>query len=342
MSYHYYFEKYSILYLIVGVFFYFAFLSTTGAQIPGFEQNLLIKVTPTTPSPYEEIVIEIESFITNLDRAEITWLVDGDTRLSGVGIKKLRIVVGDLGEETSVSIIIDTQEGNRIVKQLSFLPALVDLVWEADTYTPPFYKGKPLISSDNTLSIIALPQLTIDGRSFLNPKNLVYTWSRDRRILGSESGFGKQTLVIDGPSIFQDTIISVEVSSLDTSLRAHKTISITPQDPEILFYEKHPLRGILYNKALVGTFTLYSDEFVLRAEPYFMSNKDSKNNLEYNWTLDGKKITSVGNEQEITIRQTEGTGMSTIALEINNIRKFLQGARSSLTLRFGLKKEFSF
>lgn len=342
MSYNHYFKKYNILYLMVGVFFCFTLFSITEAQIPGFEQNLSIKVTPTTPSPNEEVVIVIESFITDLNRADITWLVNGETRLSGSGIKKLRIVVGDLGEETAVSIIIDTQEGDRIVKRLSFLPALVDLVLEADTYTPPFYKGKPLISSNNTLSIIALPQLTTDGRNFLDPKNLVYTWSRDRRILGSESGFGKQTLVIDGPSIFQDTTISVEVSSLDKSLGANKTISITPQDPEILFYEKHPLRGILYNKALVGTFTLHSDEFVLRAEPYFMSNKDSKNNLEYNWILDGKKITSIGRDQEITFRQTEGVGASTISLEINNIKEFLQGARNSLTLRFGLKKEFSF
>ena len=92
--------------------------------------------------------------------------------------------------------------------------------------------------------------------------------------------------------------------------------------PEIIFYENNPLLGILNNKALTN-YNLNAEELNIIAYPFFFSVEDT-DNLQFDWELDGKKLTHLSNE--IIFKQSdEGKeGASNIFLEIQNLKKIMQ------------------
>jgi hypothetical protein len=224
-------------------------------------------------------------------------------------------------------------------EEIIFRPSSVFLVWESNTYTPPFYKGKSLLTTDAAVTITALPWLTTSGVNFLNPQELVYTWSRNGRVLGSQSGFGKQTVTITGPSLFQEIDIKVEVVSFGGSLRAQNSLTLAPQEPEIVLYEKDSLRGVLWGVALGEEYVFSGDEATLRAEPYFFSKEDALNNASFIWSLNGNPV-SGAEEKEITLRRPEESGRSRIDVEIINNNRFLQTAKERLFVTFGQRARF--
>ena len=75
-------------------------------------------------------------------------------------------------------------------------PTSVDVLWSAYSYTPPFYKGKALAPSRGSVVLVALPQLVTRNGSPIEPKNIIYTWSRRGVILGKSSGLGKNQVVL--------------------------------------------------------------------------------------------------------------------------------------------------
>lgn len=329
-----------ITYFLIGLF---SFSFVAFAQISSVEKNISVTITPDIPGPSEEVVIEVESFISDLNRAEIKWLVDGKTAQKGRGLKVLRFTNGFLGTKTSITVIIDTQEGVHIERVFTFQPALVDIMWEADTYTPPFYRGKALPTSKSSITLVAIPQLTVDGKKILDPNSFIYTWSKDRRVLGKQSGFGKQSITITAPLLFQNSHIKVVVTSFGGSLTAKKEMFVVTGEPQILFYQKHPLEGVLYNKALRGIISLTDEEITLRAEPYFFSKDSLKSgDLDFLWSLNGKPFNSGDTQNEATLRQTGETGTAQVRLEVVNLKKLLQSAGSVISLRFGFDEEFRF
>lgn len=319
------------------IFLFFLGLTlNVSAQNNFIEQNISIDVTPEIPGPEESVLIEIESFITDLNRGQIVWRINGKTVKKGTGAKTLRFTNGSIGEKTNISITITTQEGLTFEKKLSFIPALVDIIWETDTYTPPFYKGKPLPTSESSLKLVALPQFSTNKKIIINPNNFIYTWSKDRRIIGKQSGFGRKTLTTKSPLLYQNSHIKVEVSSFDNSLRAKKEIFVFATEPNIIFYEKHPLLGILYNKALTGSFSFRKNEVVFRAEPYYFSQKDIlEKKVVFRWLLNGQLFEPTISPQEVVLRQTEETGgVARLNVSVNNLNKLLQNAGSFLSLQF--------
>src|SRR5262245_18430252 len=73
----------------------------------------------------------------------------------------------------------------------------VDLLWQGEVYTPPFYLGRALWSGQSRLTVVAVPHV---GSSAAN--SLVYRWTRDGEVLGNASGVGKRTLS------FNDSVLS--------------------------------------------------------------------------------------------------------------------------------------
>lgn len=307
--------------------------STTHAQVAP-PDPLSTRVIPQYPGPNTEVFIEVESFVTDLNRADIRFIVDGTTIQRG-GEKTFTLTTGDLGERTEVSIVALTQDAQRYEKTLVFVPATVDLVWEADTYTPPFYQGKAQITAENTITIHAIARLSTNGSTLLSPDNLVYTWRLDRREL-DQSGQGQDTITITGPQLFQDMVISVDVSSFGGSLRASKSLQLEAGAPELILYEKHPLLGIRYEEGFEGDIALTETEETLRVEPYFFSTEDIRNNnLIYRWEIDNTPFSPQGNPAEATFREVSGEGSARVSIEIENIAKLLQSAGHTFILAFG-------
>ena len=305
------------------------------AQTIDLTQNLSVTQTPERPRAYDNVSISIESYLVDLNSASIAWSVNSKLIEKGTGNKTFKVKLGGVGSLTTVGLSIRARTGESIDKTFAFRPAEVDLLWEAQTYTPPFYKGKALFSNQGRLRVVAVPNFRDSNGKTLPANNLIYTWKQDGQVLGDLSGYGKSTLIIDGPLLPRLTTISVETMTPDSQLVAEDVVSLRSLSPMILFYENNPLYGVMYHQAMGYNFTLKGSELTLAAEPYFFSG-DTKTGSETNftWKLNDNVVFGTDNG-EITLRNEKAqTGQSSLTLEITNSQKIYQSARQTLFLNF--------
>ena len=301
-------------------------------QVPGgFGGNISLTLSPEFPRPNERVTATLTGFSVDVSRAEISWSLDGALLARGVGAREVSFFAGKAGGSKTLTVLVASPIQGSYRETLSIRPAEVDILWATDGYTPPFYKGKALPTSKAPVTLVAVPSFVAASGRALAPETLVYEWRRDERVLSTESGFGKQRLTIEGPILFQDTVVSVMVSSLDKTLEAKKTIVLDAFLPKVLFYEKHPLRGVVYEHALGETFALPREEFVLRAEPYYFPKESvARGDLDFSWSVNSARVLS-DKREELTLRKEgETRGSSSVRLEIKDIVRLVQAAAALL------------
>ncbi len=232
-----------------------------------------------------------------------------------------------------------------MTESITIAPTEVDLLWEAKTYTPPFYSGKALPSSDAEITITAIPQFVTSNGNKLKSSELIFTWKRDGKVLGKDSGRGRDTIEITGPRIFNSTLIQVKVSSLGGTLHGKGFAQIFTVQPKIIFYKNDIILGMRYEKGIKDTLTLSEEEVNITAHPYFFSgNRRVSSDFDYNWNVDGSSVpSSPDDESSIVLRQIgEGEGSAVVTLSIQSIDKILQVARESFSVIFGTGKDTLF
>jgi hypothetical protein len=335
-----------VLYISIVLFLYLFFgipIYYSNAQIGS---DLEIQIVPQFPSAYETVDLSVNSFAIDLNRSRVEWYVDNELQKSGIDETDFQFQIGPSGSVARVKVVVIPVSGSRISRSTVVRPANVDIVWEAHSYTPPFYKGKALAPSRGFVIFSAIPELVTEKGVTLSPENIIYTWRESGITLGNASGYGKQSIVLEGEAVsLQPMSISVTATSFDGALEAHKSVQVRISDPEIVFYEKHPLEGILYEHALSDTATLEGEEITLRAEPYFFSLDDmAEEQLEYVWRVNDKTVLPVGQKvNEITLRREGGeTGTANVSLYIenNNLDKILQEAATTLLINLGVSTRF--
>jgi hypothetical protein len=311
-------------------------LINTDTGLPkGVVEQLSIDVIPEIPQPNEEVTISVESFSANLGAATFSWSVNGVQQEAGKGITQFTFNAPDSGEEVSVRLIIQKAEGGTIERNFSFAPSNVDLIYEAETYVPPFYKGKSLYTNASLLRFIALPNFVVNGVK-INDKNLVYKWYVNGSADQDNSGYGKNVFYYQGTLIERPVNIEVEVMSEDTTLTGKEDITVYPDLPEILIYEDNPILGIIFEKVVEGNFLLNRPEINLESIPYNFSVPQRDSYLiDYVWKMNGERIITGYQNNSVTLRNETGEeGLAVINLETNHFDKLLQTAATSLVLNF--------
>ena len=327
--------KYSVF--IVFVLCVLGLSGTVCAQINTISPTEInVSMLPENPGPNQPVSISLTSFATDINNANITWKIDGKTQKQGIGEKAFSFTAGAMGKETRIDITAVTAEGETINKTVVINPSTVDLIWQSDGFVPPFYKGKSLFSHQDRVTVIALPHITSGGGE-LSAKNLVYKWKNNDNVMEASSGYGKNSYTFDASLISRPVDIEVDITSPDTGDTAVTDITLSPIDPSIVFYQKNPLYGIEFQKALTGTVFLDSSkEITVTAMPfYFGAVSPSSSNLTYTWSINGSPVNNTSSQTEV-FRQKEGTsGASNISLSIENSSKILQSASESFNLLFG-------
>jgi len=295
---------------------------------------LEVTTLPRNPGPSEMIQVSLQSYLSDLDKATITWSLNGKVVKRGIGEKVLSFENGPSGKTTRLSISIITNTGETITKELSWNPVGLTILWEADTYTPPFYRGKALLSPQASVRAVAIPDNT-GGKSALSAGNLVYIWEKDGTIVSEASGYGKNSFAFRAPKPYEDTNVKVRASSLNNSINSETKIALTLTNPFILFYEKHPLLGVWYNRPFGTDINLNKKEISISAEPYFFSNEASSEiaTLKYDWEVNSNSVQNYGHT--ITLRNDTGAkGNSSVSLSMYGIRQTFQSAGQSLLVHF--------
>ncbi len=308
----------SIFSLTLGTFFLVPF-TIVQAQFTNEPTAGTITLTsvPANPAPGQTVSINVRSFNTDIDRATITWSVNGKQTASGLGLKDFVTRLGNVGSDTRISVIVLTEKGDTLTKDISFTAASVSLIWEADSYVPPLYKGKALLSRYTNAKIVAITQLGNTSTS-LSPQNLIYTWKKNGRNMASVSGYSKNTLQLDRYDTAEETTVKVVVSNQEGSLRIEKEITLNPVQPKLVTYIYNPLYGTLYTRALSGNYRVSTKELSLSAVPYFFNGGPATPILtDFSWSINNTRESPTNNV--FTLRNVaSATGTVNISIGASN------------------------
>lgn len=217
-----------------------------------------------------------------------------------------------------------------VVPSLGLEAQTVDLLWQGDTYTPPFYRGKALWSNQSRINFVAIPQGLGDSTK------LNYKWTKSGTVLGNINGIGKNTLTFVDSVLARPQTIKVEIVSSDKkTVLASRSVYVTPITPLLTVYENNPLYGFMFHKETDGTFALVDKEVTFTAFPLFFSVSNRQDSfIGYEW------LTNVGGEAEtknsVTYRSPDDTsGKSEVRVQASNIDKIMQSADKSFLIQFG-------
>ncbi|OGC80369.1 hypothetical protein A2943_01255 [Candidatus Adlerbacteria bacterium RIFCSPLOWO2_01_FULL_51_16] len=319
----------------------------SGAQITLAQvapEPVRFTITPEIPGPNEKVTIQAEGIGGLLGDAQITWQLNGKTMLSGSGERTFSFTTGALGSQQKVLVTIRPSAGSVVTREFVFAPSLINLIWEADTTTPFFYRGAALYSAGASVKVVTFPHVVIGGVE-ASANVLSYQWSLNGEPATAQSGTGRTTFTFEGSQLNLQEVVAVDVFLSGIKV-GHTEVTIPVSDPELILYQRDSLRGILYESALPGAVTLVGREFSVRAEPYYFSNTSLANgDLVYSWLLDGEETSSPDSPRGfLTLRQTGGSAGGAqleVTLQNNDLSKLGQAASAALQILFGAQSSAS-
>ena len=328
--------KKGFTFLIISLLISFVFsLPKNGLaqEINDYSSDFSIELVPDNPRPGQAVSAKIVSYQFDINRSDITWILDGKTIASGTGKKTADFVLPPLGQETVLTVSIITNEGVKTSKTKKFSGSDIDFLWQANTSVPAGYKGKALAGRKAYVKITALPSLySVSGA--VSRSNLIYDWTFNYKNLPDDSGAGKNTLLIRMNDM-GDYVIGVKVSTKDkrTSFQKYLHLSAEGVSPKLVFYADDPLEGPFYGKSIGNKITLKTKDINIRAEPYFFNQEDGKTT--YRWNMNGKSIKSGKKPNTISLVSEENSGQARINFEMEKeIGNNLQSADGGVNIAF--------
>ncbi len=319
--------KRSFIALLVVFCVFFAFRAS--AEIGS--GDIVLTVNPSYPKANQSVTATLSSFSTDLNAARITWTIDGEEMLSGVGKKTFSFNVGATGFATNLEAKIETLSGSVISKKSSILPTDIDMLWEAyDTYSPPFYKGKTLAPAEGMIKVVAFP----------NAQNIAgfnYKWKLDGTMKTEASGYEKNYYIYKNSYLEDKNIITTNVSDLFGNGIGLGSITITPvTEPKVLFYRKDQKIGVNWDSALMDNFSINPAGDTIVAEPYFIFPRDlGSKNISFKWLLNGEDTPLQNPINNLSVKLVSGkSGTANIKVIINNTKTLFESVTKELNVGF--------
>ena len=209
----------------------------------------------------------------------------------------------------------------------SVLAQSVDLLWQGETYTPPFYEGKALWSKQTNIKFVAIPQ------GLGSPAALNYRWTRNGTVLGNSSGVGKNSIKFRDSIFSKPYTMRVEIVNSSDKVLAESSLSVTAQDPVLLVYEKNPLYGYMFHQEVGQSFLLDKGEATLSAFPLYAGSAEREAAaFSYRWRA--SEGVSSGNSG--TYRAPEGAeGYAPVSLSFSDSGRVMRDIQKKFVIKFG-------
>ncbi len=299
--------------------------------VTGIERTLSITTTPAFPTAGEPVTLSLDGYAVDIDRSMVVWYVDEKEIKRGSGLRTLEVQAPPIGSEKRVRAVAEEPSGILATGEAALRPGSVTLMWEADSYTPPFYRGRALPGSQSPIRAQAVPDLRRDAAR-IPTNDIVFTWLRDGARFAS--GRGLTSVTFAGPSLFDMDRITVVAESLDGTIVARDETNLRGADPKIELYEHHPLFGTLYHRAFVGTVINREAEQKFAAVPFFAPHSPRDPNLIYKWMVNTTPIEPGPTTPDIlTIRREDAfAGIITIGLTLTSISNIFFQATNAWTV----------
>lgn len=315
--------------LVPGVIFaQFSLLETT--------PDLSITMEPSYPGPHQNVVLTLRNPFGPLTDGVVRWSAGGKTIAEGEGKESIEIQTGALGSKTVVTAALsDSPEAQT---SITIIPTSIDLLFEATSYVPPFFPGRPLPSPGTRVRLLTIPHFLSDGVEIPSSK-IVFTWRQNGAVVASVSGRGKASAILPAPALFGADVISVEARSQDGAYGGLASVRIPAIDPYPTLYLDHPLFGVEYYKALAETTNVPEAEMTFAAVPYF-ADTGSPNDprLSYLWEINGTRVVaSSTSASAITINANQSRGVARLSLTITSPFNVYLQAENSWNIIFGTR-----
>jgi len=267
------------------------------AQLFTSESTAEIRLSPEYPTDNQTVTATLFAPGVDLSTARIAWLINGKV-VPNENKPTFTFTTPSLGKTISIGALIEPINQEAIAAEISIHPTRVTLLWEGDTYTPAWYKGRALYTVGSRVRLHALAEIVSPNGTYLDSDSLVYIWKRNGVRLSDLSGIGKKTAIIDGSQFLSDDIIEVVVQSNDGKYSGSSAIRITPQKPQLRVYVFDPLLGIM-NYVSADTLTSINgttDNTFLQIEPFHADvTHPNDPNARYTWTLNNERATPLAN-----------------------------------------------
>ena len=304
----------------------------TSAQFNvGLGADVTLSLSPAHPTPGGSVKITALSTSVDLSGANLRWFKNQKEIAEGMGLSEIDIVAGPLGSETSVRVEIAENDIEVASAEARVRPTEVDLLWESDSYVPPFFRGRSLPSAGTNLRLEAAARFKKDDGSLVPGRDIVFTWRKNGYVVKSASGRGKDRVLLPSPPLFGSDTVSVEARTSDGLFEGVASARIPATEPHLSLYEDHPLFGILYHQALGATARLPEVEASFAAVPYYAEARSPNGGeLIYEWRVNGHAITSdASRPNKITIDSRGSSGIARVELALTHVTNFFLGSSGS-------------
>lgn len=289
--------------------------------------DLTLSSIPINPKPGDQIVVSAQSYATDLTQDNTTWTYNGKTIASGIGITQVTVMAPGSGV-TGILVLTVSGTGFSVAStSLSFLPGSVDLLWEgADSYTPPFYKGRALPSVGGVVRVTAVPTITA-------PKNVSYRWSQNSSALPNSSGYNKSSLLFQNDPLTPTEHIDVTATS--GTFSGEDSIDITPGSPALVAYFSND--GFTdYANGSTNTLTTGNPGTIIHFEPFYFSAPHNINkDLNFTYTdSTGNNLTASSLKNELRLSSPDGGGSAQFNVDITTTKYSLQNLNHLFNINF--------
>ena len=317
--------KKSLILFFALIYVFFAF--SAFAQVKN--EDISLSINPAQPQANETVFASLSSYMVDLNKTLITWSINGQTAITGVGQKTFSFKSGANNSQTTINIKIDTVDGFSVNKQFVVNTGSIDVLWEApNSYTPPFYKGKALLNKEDLVKIVVLLNSN-------KSNSASYNWKADGSNKVDSSGYGKSYYLLKKTYLDRNNTVEVSASGLTGESFGYGKIDISDGDTKILFYKKDPNLGTLWQQSLTDGFNINNNGETIVVEPYFMSPKNiNSSDFSLNWTLGGSAIPTPEIKNELSIKPQSTGGSSVIKVALENIKSMFITTSKEINVNF--------
>ncbi|MBI2610643.1 hypothetical protein HYW60_01765 [Candidatus Kaiserbacteria bacterium] len=300
-----------------------------------FGVDLALELTPAHPAPGERLHARARSSLLDLSETQLRWSANGKPIAEGIGVTEVDVTAGALGSETQLTVTALENALEFSSAEATIAPVELDLLWEADSYVPPFYRGRALPSAGTNLRLEAIPRFVRSGSS-VPLRDIIFTWKRDGYVIAAASGRGKSKATVESPPLFASETISVEAKTSDGRLQGVASARISSQEPHVALYENDPVFGIAYHRALARENQIPEIETTFAAVPYFAEAASPDDTaLIYNWRVND---IGIANDPEhpsgLTINASGSSGSALIELLLKHATNLFINAPGSWLVNF--------
>lgn len=311
--------------------------------VPQLEEKVTYDLLPTRPNVGDTVDIEAKMYGTAVKNAIFSWFIDGKLYKKEQGLNMISVYVN---KGTKVNVSILTVTGATLSNEWIFNPEQVKLIWEANTYTPPFYKGKALYTAESAMTFNAI---NLDAKNPLTNKTADYVWKTDGVVQGSKSGVSKNTYVYQGDILQYEPLFEllytgvtnfnqIKAGQKASPVNVRSTLRVQTLESDVFTYEKVPLLGVLFNKKINTIFPVTKPEVTLVSFPVYYS-VESALIPEYVWLLNDSVIKRDSNM--LSFKKTKDDVQSRLTISVSNPKSLLQSQNISHVIDTTTKVESS-